>query len=264
MQLGKMNRAMSGTKRREIKYEYVALLLLLVLLFSSSNYILGPQSSAAHGGGKTLTKGATVIALMLQQVIGIALWILAAFAVTTVFKESHFVALLYWMVVYLPLVCGVGYAVIRDQLIRINYKATAFVVSEILARLVNSTWFRRKGRACVYFQIKLVSDNNDWTMTYLPNFFALMGSGIHVSVSMMVLRMIKDGRRPHGLGRWFDDANEGEIFVGAWNNGKPVAPSVSRIFGTGDALRAVLVPFVKATDDNFESNEFWPTNEQDN
>jgi len=104
MQLGKMNRAMSGTKRREIKYEYVALLLLLVLLFSSSNYILGPQSLAAHGGGETLTKGATVIALMLQQVIGIALWILAAFAVTTVFKESHFVALLYWMVVYLPLV----------------------------------------------------------------------------------------------------------------------------------------------------------------
>ena len=70
---------------------------------------------------------------------------------------------------------------------------------------------------------------------------------------------------PHGLGRWFDDANEGEIFVGAWDNGKPVAPFVSRIFGTGDALRAVLVPFVKAnTDDNFESNKFWPTNEQDN
>jgi hypothetical protein len=52
-------------------------------------------------------KGAAVIALTLQQVIGIALWILAAFVVTTVFKESHFVALLYWMVVYLPLVWGV-------------------------------------------------------------------------------------------------------------------------------------------------------------
>jgi len=237
-----MNRAMSGTKRRETKYEYVALLLLLVLLFSSSNYILGPQSSAAHGGGETLTKGATVIALMLQQVIGIALWILAAFVVTTVFKESHFVALLYWMVVYLPLVWGVGYAVIRDQLIRINYKATAFVVSEILARLVNSTWFRRKGRTCVYFQVKLVSDDNDWTMTYLPNFFARMGSRHTCKYDGTT----NHKGRPHGLGRWFDDANEGEIFVGAWDNGKPVAPFLSRIFSTGGALRAVLVPMVVA------------------
>lgn len=271
MQLRKMNRAMSGTKRRETKYEYGALLLLLVILFSS-DYILGPQRSAAHNnsnGGEQLTKSATVIALTLQQVIGIALWIFAAFVVTTVFKESHFVALLYWMVVYLPLIYGVGYAVIRDQIFDINYKATAFVVSEILVfllfvliyyiypQLVNSTWFRRKGRACVYFQVKLVSDN-DWTMTYLPNFFACMGSRHTCKYDGTT----NDKGQPHGLGRWFDDANEGDILVGAWDNGKPVAPFVSRIFGTGDALRAVLVPFVKATDDNFESNKFWPTNDQ--
>ena len=268
MQLRKMNRAMSGTKRRETKYEYGALLLLLVLLFSS-DYILGPQSSAAHGGGEKLTNGATVIALTLNQVIGIALWIFAAFVVTTVFKESNFVALLYWMVVYLPLLYGVGYAVIRDQLYGVNYKATAFVVSEVLVfllfiliyyiypRLVNSTWFRRKGRACIYFQVKRVS-NNDWTMTYLPNFFACMGSRHTCKYDGTT----NDKGQPHGLGRWFDDANEGEILVGAWDNGKPVAPFVSRIFGTGDALRAVLVPFVKASDDNFESNKFWPTNEQ--
>lgn len=264
MQLRKMNRGLSGTKRRETKYEYGALLLLLVLL-CSSDYILGPQQQSAAA-----PKSATIIALTLQQVIGIALWIFTAFVVTTVFKESHFVALLYWMVVYLPLVYGVGYAVIRDQIYGINYKATAFVVSEVLVfllfvlkyyiypRLVNSTWFRRKGRACVYFQVKLVSDNDCWTMTYLHNFFACMGSRHTCKYDGTT----NDKGQPHGLGRWFDDANEGEILVGAWDNGQPVAPFVSRIYGTGDALRAVLVPFVKATDDNFESNKFWPTNEQ--
>ena len=169
MQLRKMNRAMSGTKRRETKYEYGALFVLLVLLFSS-DYILDPPIRTIYGGSggeqQVIFKSDTVIALTLQQVIGIALWIFAAFVVTTVFKESHFVALLYWMVVYLPLLYGVGYAVIRDQIYDINYKATAFVISEVLVfvlfvliyiiypRLVNSTWFRRKGRACIYFQVK--------------------------------------------------------------------------------------------------------------
>ena len=34
--------------------------------------------------------------------------------------------------------------------------------------------------------------------------------------------------------------------LGAWDNGKLVAPFLSRIFGTGDELRAVLVPMVVA------------------
>ena len=34
MQIRKMNRAMSGTKSRDTKYEYAALLLVLVLIFS--------------------------------------------------------------------------------------------------------------------------------------------------------------------------------------------------------------------------------------
>lgn len=66
---------------------------------------------------------------------------------------------------------------------------------------------------------------------------------------------------PHGLGRWFDDAFDGEVLTGSWRNAVPVAPFVSYKYGNGVTFRALRVAYVKASDDQFNGTKWWPTNE---
>ena len=256
MHLRKMNRAMSGTKRREKKYEYAAVLLYLVIVLSTKNWESEP--------GETDETDYFVM-LTFSQVVVLAAWLSVAFVVTSVLEESRFIALLYLMVVYIPLIYEVAYFVLIDAGER-QIWGVAFVVTETLAlalfvfiyylfpRFINSIWFRRKGRASWYFRVDLFSD---WTMAYTRR-TGRCGLG-----SRHVCKYNGDTNekgQPHGIGRWFDDAHEGEILTGAWERGMPVAPFSSRIYGTGDAFRAVLVPFLKASDDRFESTKLWPTN----
>ena len=256
MHLRKMNRAMSGTKSREKKYEYAAVLLYLVIVLSTKNWESEP--------GETDETDYFVM-LTFSQVVVLAAWLSVAFVVTSVLEESRFIALLYLMVVYIPLIYEVAYFVLIDAGER-QIWGVAFVVTETLAlalfvfiyylfpRFINSIWFRRKGRASWYFRVDLFSD---WTMAYTRR-TGRCGLG-----SRHVCKYNGDTNekgQPHGIGRWFDDAHEGEILTGAWERGMPVAPFSSRIYGTGDAFRAVLVPFLKASDDRFESTKLWPTN----
>jgi hypothetical protein len=256
MHLRKMNRAMSGTKSREKKYEYAAVLLYLVIVLSTKNWESEP--------GETDETDYFVM-LTFSQVVVLAAWLSVAFVVTSVLEESRFIALLYLMVVYIPLIYEVAYVVLIDAGER-QIWGVAFVVTETLAlalfvfiyylfpRFINSIWFRRKGRASWYFRVDLFSD---WTMAYTRR-TGRCGLG-----SRHVCKYNGDTNekgQPHGIGRWFDDAHEGEILTGAWERGMPVAPFSSRIYGTGDAFRAVLVPFLKASDDRFESTKLWPTN----
>ena len=256
MHLRKMNRAMSGTKSREKKYEYAAVLLYLVIVLSTKNWESEP--------GETDETDYFVM-LTFSQVVVLAAWLSVAFVVTSVLEESRFIALVYLMVVYIPLIYEVAYFVLIDAGER-QIWGVAFVVTETLAlalfvfiyylfpRFINSIWFRRKGRASWYFRVDLFSD---WTMAYTRR-TGRCGLG-----SRHVCKYNGDTNekgQPHGIGRWFDDAHEGEILTGAWERGMPVAPFSSRIYGTGDAFRAVLVPFLKASDDRFESTKLWPTN----
>ena len=256
MHLRKMNRAMSGTKSREKKYEYAAVLLYLVIVLSTKNWESEP--------GETDETDYFVM-LTFSQVVVLAAWLSVAFVVTSVLEESRFIALLYLLVVYIPLIYEVAYFVLIDAGER-QIWGVAFVVTETLAlalfvfiyylfpRFINSIWFRRKGRASWYFRVDLFSD---WTMAYTRR-TGRCGLG-----SRHVCKYNGDTNekgQPHGIGRWFDDAHEGEILTGAWERGMPVAPFSSRIYGTGDAFRAVLVPFLKASDDRFESTKLWPTN----
>jgi hypothetical protein len=255
MQLRKMNRAMSGTKSRDTKYEYAAMLLFLVIIYSQIN-------------GETkidVTGNEYVVMLTFSQVVILATWLFIAFAVTSVLKESRFIALLYLVVVYIPLAYIMAGMFLGDAG-ELQLWGVAFFVTEALAlalfvfiyclfpRVINSIWFRSRGRACWYFRVKLISD---WTMVYTRR-TGRCGFG-----SRHTCKYDGDTNekgQPHGIGRWFDDAYEGEILTGAWENGTPVAPFSSRIYGTGDAFRAVLVPFFTASDDRFQSTKFWPTN----
>jgi hypothetical protein len=255
MQLRKMNRAMSGTKSRDMKYEYAAMLLFLVIILSHDNGETEPGENGTE----------FVVKLTFSQVVVLAAWLFVAFVVTTVLKESHFIALLYLMVVYIPLIYIIAGAVLGDAGELLNW-GLAFVVTEALAlalfvviyylfpRIINSIWFRHKGRACWYFRVNLISD---WTMAYTRR---TGRCGLGSRHTCKYDGDTNEKGQPHGIGRWFDDAYEGEILTGAWENGTPVAPFSSRIYGTGDAFRAVLVPFIKASDDRFESTKFWPTN----
>jgi len=65
---------------------------------------------------------------------------------------------------------------------------------------------------------------------------------------------------PSGFGNWMDDSHNGEVLAGAWKDGKPVAPFVSRRYGTGDAFRAVNIAYFMATDDDLSSNKLVPSN----
>ncbi|CAE7533159.1 unnamed protein product, partial [Symbiodinium pilosum] len=38
---------------------------------------------------------------------------------------------------------------------------------------------------------------------------------------------------PHGHGIWQDDSYHGEVYEGSWFRGQPVAPFISRCFGSG-------------------------------
>ncbi|KAL3815281.1 hypothetical protein ACHAXA_010092 [Cyclostephanos tholiformis] len=267
MQLRKMNRAMSGTKSRDTKYEYAALFLVLVLIFSIFGGVkyfwFETYSAETKQQSDSETDDQYLVKLTFPQVIWFTIWLFCAVVVTSVFRESRFIALLYLMLVYIPLIFLVADAVFSFKL-----RGSVFaVVTEVLAlavfvfvyylfpRIINSGWFRRKGRAVRYFRVKLISD---WTMSYTRRSGRCGLGRLH---TCKYDGATNDKGQPHGIGRWFDDAFEGEILTGAWENGVPVAPFSSRIYGTGDAFRAVLVPFFKASDDSFESTKLWPTNE---
>jgi len=68
-----------------------------------------------------------------------------------------------------------------------------------------------------------------------------------------------DAGVPHGYGRWMDDAYNGEVLTGMWEDGKPIAPYSSRQYGTGDTFCAVTIAYFMATDDEFEKSKFYPT-----
>jgi hypothetical protein len=272
MQLRKMNRAMSGTKRRDMKYEYAALLLVLVLIFSghSLQWFWKEDEDGEEDEAVEKEEGDDdnyIVKLTFGQMIILAMWLFWAIVVTSVFKESHFIALLYLMMVYIPLIFWVTSAVFGDDNVFALWGPVLVTITEVLAlaififvyylfpRIINSGWFRRKGRAVWYFRVNLITD---WTMSYTRRSSRF---GLGYRHTCKYEGETNDVGQPHGIGRWFDDAYEGEILTGAWENGNPVAPFSSRIYGTGDAFRAVLVPYFKASDDGFHSTKLWPTNE---
>lgn len=270
MKLRKLNRALTGTKTKKTKFEFLALVAYFVLAFGVVSYTSTETEQEAVPGQPEARR---IIVLDLSEIIFIMIYILVVSLITSVFRESKFITLLYWMFIYLPLFFMVV-AFIMDDVGELGdwggflgrnpvvafllITAEMFVLTVFLSlykiypKVVQSNWFRRKKRAGVFWRIKVISD---WTMTYVGSWgrrFTCKYDG----------ETNEDGL-PHGFGRWLDDSFSGEVLTGTWINGIPVAPFASRQFGTGDAFKAVRIGYVMASDDEFTATNFWPTNEKE-
>lgn len=268
MQLRKMNRALTGTKSRNRTYELGFLAVLLVIIYS-----VGAQKySTDDEDAQPVPLNEPFVSLTLGEVILIGVWLYLAVFVTEMFKESKFIELVYWMFIYWPLLAMVLSFLFEEQgsneLRYLKYGQAvgiAFVVVELLTiaifvciyyaypSMLNSDWFRRKHRVPAYWKVNVVAD---WTMTYKK----------HKTLYRRRYTCKYDGEKnekgePHGLGRWYDEAFDGEVLTGTWKNGVPVAPFYSRHYGNGDTFSAVRIAYVMASDDDFVTTKFWPTNE---
>jgi hypothetical protein len=258
MQLRKLDRALTGTKSRNTSYEFIALAVMLVLIYSAGTLSRDKDSYDTDA----------FVSLSVYQVILIGVWLFVANLVTLVFRESKFIELLYWTLVYIPLLSIVAELAFVKKESGIHKRTMLLMIAEVLAvviffsiyylypHILSSAWFRRNGRVSFFFRLRLVSD---WTMTYVRK-RSRCGLGSRHTCKYSGQR--NDNGEPHGLGRWFDDAFDGEVLTGSWLNGVPISPFVSRKYGNADTFRAVRVAYVKASDDTFIGTKWWPTNEK--
>ena len=267
MQLRKMNRALTGTKSRNRTYELGFLAVLLVIIYS-----VGAQKYGTEDEDTTVPLNEPFVSLTLGEVILIGVWLYLAVFISEMFKESKFIELLYWMFIYWPLLAMVLSLLFGEQashqLTYLKYghaMGIAFVLVELFTiaifvciyyaypSMLNSDWFRQKRRVAAYWKVNVVAD---WTMTYKK----------HKTLHRKRYTCKYEGEtnekgEPHGLGRWYDEAFDGEVLTGTWKNGVPVAPFYSRRYGNGDTFNAVRIAYVMASDDDFVTTKFWPTNE---
>eukprot|EP00928_Gymnodinium_smaydae_P031911 TRINITY_DN23266_c0_g2_i1.p1 TRINITY_DN23266_c0_g2~~TRINITY_DN23266_c0_g2_i1.p1 ORF type:complete len:637 (+),score=26.93 TRINITY_DN23266_c0_g2_i1:65-1975(+) len=72
-----------------------------------------------------------------------------------------------------------------------------------------------------------------------------------------------DDGRPHGPGVWQDDSYHGEVFDGHWQHGLPVAPFVSRTFGSGAISYGWQIGYGTARAENLTGLQFMPQRRED-
>ncbi|KAL3906635.1 MAG: hypothetical protein SGILL_009190 [Bacillariaceae sp.] len=260
MQLRKMDRALTGTKTRNTSYEFIVLAIFLVLIYSAGSLT-----------NETDLDSDAFVSLSFTQVVLIGVWLFVAMMVTAIFKESKFIELLYWMLIYLPFLAIVAdfvfYREEEDSGALVPVIAILLIISEVLAififfsvywlypHVLNSAWFRKSSRVSYFYGVKVVAD---WTMIYTRR---KSRYGLGKRHTCKYSGEVNENGEPHGLGRWFDDASDGEILTGSWRNGIPIAPFLSRVYGNGDAFRSVRLGYIKASDDDFESTKWWPTDQ---
>lgn len=78
---------MTGTKTRSMKLELTSLAVFLVIAYSTAT-----QDRL----GEEFDRDRAFITLELKQVIIIGVWFYLAVIITSTFKESKFIALVYW------------------------------------------------------------------------------------------------------------------------------------------------------------------------
>ena len=140
------------------------------------------------------------------------------------------------------IVLSISFAVI-GILILSGYIFTMY----IMPCITNSVWLARSGFARWFWSLKLESDNK---ITYRGRRF-LKFSEKHICSYKG--KTDSEGL-PHGQGTWYGFSYNGEILEGNWCHGVPVAPFVSREYGTGSVTKAVQIILYIATDDAFDSS----------
>ncbi|KAL9188848.1 hypothetical protein ACHAXT_011338 [Thalassiosira profunda] len=269
----KLDRRVRGTRSNDsLCCEFFVVLILVVVVT-----VLGWDNSPENQE-YTLTEG---------DIVGIALlvvWWIVALAIFFVWGDSPYAKMLRYMVIYIPLIVSV-FSLSFYHEIRHRREANPYIpaghywvlviliILEVLTFLgfmsyynffpmfVKSEWFRRDpGKVARLWKVGIVQD---WVMNYRGH------NPKHGSVKCNLNYTCKyagstdpDTGLPDGLGRWLDDAWEGETLTGYWKQGEPVAPFSSWNVGTDDAVVAVRVAYFKATDDPFGKNKFKSTNAQ--
>lgn len=202
-------------------------------------------------------------------------------------RESPYLKMLRVMAIYIPLVFLTAslafYEEVREEINLVHWNRllpqqhvffVLLIITEALTfagfmsyyklypLVMGSKWFRSKpGRIARMWRMGIATDD-EWTMRYMGhnpthglrrctmNFTCKYEGDIDQSTGL-----------PDGMGRWLDDAWEGEMLTGYWKQGEPVAPFSSWNVGSNDAVVAVRVAYFKATDDPYKKNKFFPTND---
>ena len=278
MHYRKMQRDLNGPQKKQSKYHYVALACMLILIYGLSAYqreTTMPEQSQeglqAESEVEQPEEDAPIaIVLTLPQIILIGVWIFVSVVVTGIFAGSKIIHLLYWMMVYFPLLAILASVLFYDEPSifgdGITWIAVALIIVEVVTllafvlifhvypKVVTSKWFRVYG-ASRYFRISVL---DDWTMEYDGRW----GRCSRRYVCRYVGEVNEEGL-PHGRGVWSDDSYNGEVLTGMWKDGKPVPPFDSRQYGgKGNTFAGVQLAFYMASDDTFDANKLFPTNEQ--
>lgn len=261
MELRKAERRKSGKKKNDkgTWAETIGILCFLLL-------IVGLGTNDVDGDSDD------VIALTAGELFGFVVWFLVCLIITSMFRETIFLRLLYWMIVYLPLLAAASVFVFADEAMEtsmfLDLNQVIFiilVVAEIVVLMIfltfyyiyptisGSKWMREgQGRARWFWQIQQIGQ---FTMTY-------RGRNRRRRTCKYEGEIDKDTGLPQGMGRWIDDGWEGEVMTGYWDQGVPVAPFMSRTYRTGDAIRAVEIVYYQASDDEWNSSKFYASNDQ--
>lgn len=274
MHYRKMQRDLNGPQKKQSKYHYVLLACMLILIYGLSAYQRETTLPEQEGQAEVeQPEEDTPIAIVLTvpQIVLIGVWIFVSVVVTGIFAGSKLIHLLYWMIVYFPLLAMLASVLFYDEPSifgdGITWIAVALIIVEVITllafvlifyvypKVVTSKWFRLSYGASRYFRISVL---DDWTMEYDGRW----GSCSRRYVCRYVGEVNEEGL-PHGRGVWSDDSYNGEVLTGMWKDGKPVAPFDSRQYGgKGNTFAGVQLAYYMASDDTFEANKLMPTNEQ--
>lgn len=164
MHYRRMQRELHGPQKKKTRYQFVALAVLLVIVYNVG--LMGAKDSDNDGEVDILIK------LTLSQMVLIGVWMFVAFAVTAIFAGTKFVILLYWMVIYWPLVAFVAAFVFSFQrwvlwtllAVEIGTVLVFLFTYFVYPRLVTSRRFLGRYGATRFWGIKLMDDGK--TMEY--------------------------------------------------------------------------------------------------
>ena len=259
MKRRRLEREWNGRQERRNTRDLIALLILLVILYGA-------------GVASYTIKDDYTITLELGQMIFIGMWILGVTFITFAFGKTKFITILYWMLVYLPLI-AIFASVATSPFLQNQHELKrklltyGFLIVQILSFwgflmrtyfypfIINTKFFRETLGAGKFWGIRVVSE---WAMTYEGSF-----TRCSKRCACKYEGEFNPNGLPHGSGQWIDDSYWGELLSGLWENGKPVAPYISRQYGTGDTFCAVPIAYFIASDDEFEKCHLNPTTDLD-
>lgn len=253
MMLRRKRRQLNGAQQREGKYHFLLVIILVVVIYASY--------------GATSDSNGLSITLDGWQIVLSAVWVAIIVMVSSIIRNTKFITVFNWCLIYIPLLAILASLLFQNKaaIESGTWIFILFLIAEGLAVsiyllihhvqpwLLSTTWYREKKSH--FWSINVISD---WTMTY--RYSNSWYSCVDSRHTCKFVGDLDSNGLPHGIGEWLDDSYDGEVLTGKFVSGKPVAPFLSRQYGTGDSFAAIPIFFFVATDDGFGANNLFPTN----